>query len=265
MPDKGPLFAQILPGMRQRFGGGRLAPPGTIAYAENARFRRGRVEKRGGSEQLGVSPTGGGASWSTTQQWLADGYCAVDDALYAYDEDAGTWTTAGRDTPITPVRRWPALFSDDDTLTYVTCAQFGDSVIVAGSTQATAGSSSSVLIRSFTRDGVPRKSVELSARCMPRLLVSESGTELYLFWLNSAGVLSMRQISEALVETGSTYTTGTTPTNYDVCVIPSQSPDAICIAEHAGGNVTMRRIAGVTQTHSSSVVSVGTEIGRAHV
>lgn len=252
MPDKGPFYAPLLPGMRQRFGEqGRFAPPGTLVDARNVRFRNGRVEQREGTALLGTSPGNNQANW------IADGFAGWDDKIYAYG--AGAWHAQGSDTPFNPDRRYGAIYSEDDSVFWPTIAQFGASVIVAASTEQTASASSTVVLRAFTRDGVLKKQVVMAAACEPRLIASEDQTTCFVLWIDSTGTLQISTLTEALVTVAPTAL-GACST-YDVCRIESQSPDAIAVAltDATGADIDMHRVSNALAiTHTVTVTSTGT-------
>lgn len=252
MPDKGPFYAPLLPGMRQRFGAqGRFAPPGTLVDAKNVRFRNGRVERREGTALIGTSPGNDQANW------IADGFAGWDDKIYAYG--GGTWNLQGSDTPFTPDRRYGAIFSEDDSIFWPTIAQFGSSILVAASTEQTAALSSTVVVRSFSRDGIAKSGVTIAAACEPRLLVSEDQTTCFLLYIDSTAQLKIATITEDLTVSATTNIGGLGTTVYDACVIASQSPDAIAVAYDAGANIGMSRVDNSrTVTHTASIASAST-------
>lgn len=252
MPDKGPFYAPLLPGMRQRFGAvGRFAPPGTLVDAKNVRFRNGRVERREGTAVIGTPPSANQANW------IADGFAGFDDKIYAYGD--GVWNLAGSDTPFTPDRRYGAIFSEDDSVFWPTIAQFGDTVLVAASTEQTASLTSSVVVRAFTRDGVIKDQIVVSTACEPRLLVSEDQTTCFLLYIDAVAQLRIVTITEALVTSAATLIGGLGTTVYDACVIVGQSPDAIAVAYDAGANIAMARVSNALAiTHTATIASAST-------
>src|SRR5689334_15006008 len=82
----------------------RLAPPGTLTYAQNVRFEKaGRIRKRGGAQQRGTFPGGHAVGGS----WCHEDLACLDDTVHRLHIDSASWGPIGNDTPITPYGRFP--------------------------------------------------------------------------------------------------------------------------------------------------------------
>lgn len=244
-----------LPGMKQGVEK-RLAPEGTLTYAQNVRWdKAGRIAKRGGTELIGTDLPAPGTGGS----WIFENYACIDDRVFLYDPNAATWLNQGndigRDCPFYPIGRYPAVLNEDGGVFHPSIGIVGGTVVVVHADAAT--SSASLTVTGFTPDGRKLWQVAEFAGWRPRLVVV--GSTLYLVYQTTAGGLAVRTVSANGSLGGVTTLHGaSTVTSYDAAPLADSSTDWV-LAFHNGGNITVERLSAtfVSATRAVTASSPG--------
>src|SRR5262245_16887812 len=220
----------------------RLAPRAPLSYAQTARFvNPGRIAKRGGTEVIGTdlpAPDVGGS-------WIHENYVCSDDKVFVYHEDADLWlevptgaNSIGRDPPITPVGRFPALVNEAGYVGQAAVATIGRTIVVAWGDDPLMNGN--VYVAGFATDGTLLWQQAPFAGNYPRLVLAGSGT-LYLVWLSTDQRVRARTVSAAGALGSDTALSGAgTAAVYDAA--PLEGVNDWVIAYSSGTNVTAARI-----------------------
>jgi hypothetical protein len=247
------------PGMKQGVET-RLAPPGTLAYAQNVRFEKGgRIAKRGGSSLIGSdlpAATVGGS-------WIHENYACIDDEVHQYNAAGDTWlglgAELGLDHPFVPIGRFAAALDEGNLAgtglsgsPYNTIATLGGVLIVATSGASSSGETTVVALDDSGR--VLWKLAPFSGH-RPRFVLA--GGTLYLLTMTSAFGLESRTLTAAGTLGSPVALLSSASLAYFDAAPLAGSNDWV-LAYHDGGNIGVLRYTGTSANASSGITTTET-------
>jgi hypothetical protein len=253
-PEPSLIHVVPAPGMKESVEE-RLAPPGTLTYAQNCRFdKSGRVRKRGGAVQRGAL---GGIAATSGGSWLSGELVCVDSEVRRYQPSpVDGWTKLANDSPLAPVARYPAQLDEVHGVAGATAAVIGGVIVVASTAQT--GFTFST-ITGMNADGSTIWQARISG-VSPRLLVY--GGTLWCFFLPAAGgdLQYVTVTAAGLVSSPATlFSTGANVTCFDVNTLDGGNGYVVAVWD--GTNVTVKNMNGASVLTSIPIVASGAIIG----
>lgn len=244
MPDPVPPRHVVpTPGMRESVEP-RLAPPGTLTYAQNVRWERaGRIRKRVGATQKGATP--GGAVYGGS--WVQGDLAAIDETVHRYHEDNDLWWPVGNDTPIVPVGRYALPFDESNGAGSLSVAVSSGVVVTASSASGT------TRLIGTTAEGRVLWQASFTGAKARLLLV---GSTLYCIAFSSStlpATVLARTVQASLGTVGSPTTlfSSTTYSAFDIANLETTSN--WIVATWDGSQIRLRIMSGTTETASNNV------------
>lgn len=258
MPPEPELKTIIpVPGMKQGLES-RLAPEGTLTYAQNVRFDKvGRIAKRGGSALIGTdlpAPTTGGA-------WVHEDFACIDDAVYGYDSTAATWLARGAelgtDHPFYPVGRFPAVLTETGVAVFGgaafnSIAALGTTLIIA--TSGAGGTTPAPATSVVALDDSGRVLWRLAAFAGHRPRFVLAGGVLYLLTMTNTFGLEARTLTASGTLSGATSLVSAAGVAFFDAAPLALTNDWV-LAYHNGGNITVARYSGTFSSASRTITT----------
>jgi hypothetical protein len=222
----------------------RLAPPGTLTYAQNVRWERpGRIRKRVGATQKGATP--GGATYGGS--WVQGDLVAIDETVHRFHEDNANWWPVGNDTPIVPVGRYPLPFDETNAAGFLSVAVASGVVVTASSLNGT------TRLIGTTAEGRVLWQASFTGDKARLLLV---GSTLYCIAFSSStlpATVVARTVQASLGTVGSPTTlfSSTTYSAFDIANLETTS--SWLVATWDGAQIRLRIMSGTSQTAFNNV------------